>query len=296
MPPQLDAQPLLDWQATLGEGPLWDPERAVLWWVDIEAGHVHRYDPASAENKTFEIGQRVGTVVVRESGGLMLALQNGLASYDPDTGKLEIHGDPEADMPDNRFNDGKCDPEGRFWAGTMNFVDPRNHHTGSLYSLDLQGNVTKHLSDIGVSNGIVWSSDARTMFYVDSMARRVDAFDYDRQSGKITNRRSVFDVPEEMGGPDGMAIDTDDKLWVAFYRGSCVAQIDPQNGQVLTRINLPVRQVTACAFGGPNMDDLYITTARENLDEAAIAEQPLAGNLFHVRPGARGVVFASYRG
>ena len=214
----IQARNVLSAQLTLGEGPLWDDQEQVLWWIDVEEGLVFRYDPTTKFNKRFELGQRVGTVVLQDNGRVLLAVENGFASFDPQNETLDIISDPEADLPDNRFNDGKCDPAGRFWAGTMN-LDPDNHSTGALYSLDGQFTVTKHLYDVGVSNGIVWSADAKTMYYVDSMRGVIDAFDYDREQGAITNRRAVFQVPKELGVADGMAIDSEGRLWVAFWGG-----------------------------------------------------------------------------
>jgi sugar lactone lactonase YvrE len=238
----------------------------------------------------------VGTIVRRASGGCLLALENGFAAFDPDTGELDFLVDPEADLPDNRFNDGKCDPAGRFWAGTMSLSHKPRPLTGSLYSLDAEGRVQTHLTGIGVSNGIVWTSDASTMYYIDTVTRCVDAFDFDNQKGEISNRRSIVNVPDELGSPDGMAIDAEDKIWVAFYGGWCVARFDPATGKMVAQIKMPVSNVTACAFGGPDLDLLYITTARQGLDEAALAEQPQAGDLFAAQPGVPGVETPMYAG
>ena len=279
-------------QATLGEGPLWDEREQKLWWIDVEEGLVFRYDPASNINERFVVGQRVGTVVLRDNGGVLLAVENGFASFDPQTETLEIISDPEADLPDNRFNDGKCDPAGRFWAGTMN-LDPDNHTTGGLYSLDDQFIVTKHLFGVGVSNGIVWSGDAKTMYYVDSMSGAIEAFDYVDELGEISNRRSVYEVPKELGVADGMTIDCEDRLWVAFWGGWCVGCIDPKTRKMIQKVRLPVEQVTACALGGQDMRDLFITTARNGLDDSSLAEQPEAGDLFVARIDVPGV--PSYR-
>jgi len=260
MSEKLLAKNVLPSGTTLGEGPLWDPQDNVLWWVDIEQGLLNCFDPSQETNQKYELGQRVGAVVQREKGGLLLALANGFATFDPRSESLALLCDPEADLPNNRFNDGKCDPEGRFWAGTMN-VDSLNLSSGALYSLDPQLRVRKHLSGVNVSNGIAWSSDAKTMYYIDSLSGSIEAFDYDRQSGDLSRRRPVFKVPEELGCSDGMTIDAEDKLWVAFWGGWCVSQIDPANGQQIAKVELPVAHVTSCAFGGADLRDLYITTA-----------------------------------
>jgi|TARA_B100000809_G_C15120230_1_gene524000 sugar lactone lactonase YvrE len=292
---EYNAELILDARATLGEGALWDVDRHALWWVDIEQGQVHCFDPDSNTNQTYDVGQRVGTVVTRASGGLMLAVENGFASFDLETSALQIVGDPESDQPGNRFNDGKCDPAGRFWAGTMSMGDARAAD-GALYCLNTAGQIQKHLDGVRVSNGLVWTADRSTMYYIDSRTRRVDAFDYENGTGQITNRRPVVEVEPELGGPDGMAIDTDDNVWVALFRGSAVACFDPRNGKQLARIGLPASRVTSCAFGGPNLQDLYITTARIGLSEDEQRAQPHAGGVFCARVEARGVPNFAYGG
>ena len=282
-------------QASLGEGPLWDSQHQALWWVQILEGLLHCYDPATHSNQTHDIGQMVGTVVLRDRGGLMLALHHGFAAFDPRTETLEMIADPESAQPENRFNDGKCDPAGRFWAGTMH-LDPQQHTTGALYSLDAEGQVHKRLDQIGVANGIVWTADSRTMYYVDSMRPTIDAFDFDLATGAISNRRPIYTVPETLGTADGMAIDEQDRLWVAFFGGGSVLCIEPREGTIVAQIELPVSNVTACSFGGSELDELYITTARLGLDEAQQAAEPHAGDLFVARPGIRGRDWPRYAG
>ena len=198
-------------------------------------------------------------------------------------------------MPGNRFNDGKCDPAGRFWAGTMRIDESSN--SGSLYSLDAKHNVTKRLgNDIGVSNGIVWSSDSKRMYFIDSPVRRIYGFDFELATGEILNQSIVMQTPEELGYPDGMAIDESDKLWVAFWGGWCVAQICPTDGKLLSKISVPVEKVTACSFGGAKLDELLITTASVGLSAEQKSQQPQAGDLFIAKPGVRGTTFAAYAG
>jgi len=291
----LEVQLVLRSQAILAEGPLWDGRRQVLWWMDIERGEIHRFDPETAHDCSFNVGHRVGAVAIRENGGLLMASHDGIATVDVDFGDIEFFERPEADLPDNRFNDGKCDPDGRFWAGTMN-LDPGKHTSGALYSLDPVHGLRKHLSDIGVSNGLAWSADGRRMFYIDSMIGSIDCFDFDRLQGTICNRRVVFRVPEELGIADGMTIDAEDKLWVGFWGGWNVARIDPDKGEVLAKIKLPVANVTSCTFGGRDLDMLFITTAKHGLSDSQLAEQPLAGDLFIAYPGVRGTPSIAYRG
>lgn len=277
---------VVDIRAQVGEGALWDEKAQVLYWVDILSNALYVYDPATGENRHYDIGQHVGTVVLRESGGVALALADGFAFYDLESGELEMLADPESHLPNNRFNDGKCDPGGRFWAGTMAYNEQKVQ--GSLYRLDPDRSVHKMLENVGISNGIVWSHDKSTMYFIDSTAFTVRAFDYDNASGDISNERVIVTVPQEMGLPDGMAIDADGNLWVAHFNGSRVRCWDPHTGQVIDEIVLPATQITSCAFGGPDLETLYITSAAVGLDGDALAQQPKAGSLFAVKPGVKG--------
>ena len=278
---------LVDEHALVGEGPLWDEEEQVLYWVDILNSKLFIYDPASGENRTLDVGQHVGTVVTRASGGLMLAVREGFASFDLETQELTLIANPEAHVTGNRFNDGKCDPAGRFWAGTMAYENPKD--SGSLYRLDTDLSVHRMFGGVAISNGIVWSLNHSTMYYIDTLRKNVRAWDYDNETGDIANERVVIDVPEEAGMPDGMAIDSEGMLWVAHYGGARVSRWNPGSGELLEEIPLPVTQVTACAFGGPDLATLFITSAAQELDAAELARQPLAGGLFAIETPYRGV-------
>ena len=288
------AELIVDAKAELGEGPIWDPRSKVLLWVNILGKQLRMYDPVSDADRVIELDQMPGTVVLRAKGGLMLALEGGFASFDPDTNAIEFITDPESDKPGNRFNDGKCDPAGRFWAGTMPY--DAEAASGALYCLDTDGTSKKMISDVYCSNGIAWTADRKTMYYIDSVTRNVDAFDYDLATGDIANRRTVISVPESDGMPDGMAIDTEDKLWVAQWGGWRVAHWDPLTGQMIDMVELPVSQVSACWFGGEDLDELYITTARTRLTDEALAKEPLAGGLFKARVGVKGLPADVYAG
>lgn len=294
---EITAEQYLSISSELGEGPIWDARLDAWWWVDILGKKLCRLTPGDGQpkNESWDVGQMVGTVVSRSSGGVMLAVADGFAEFDIDLGKLTVVADPESDMPGNRFNDGKCDPAGRFWAGTMRIDESSN--SGSLYSLDAKHNVTKRLgNDIGVSNGIVWSSDSKRMYFIDSPVRRIYGFDFELATGEILNQSIVMQTPEELGYPDGMAIDESDKLWVAFWGGWCVAQICPTDGKLLSKISVPVEKVTACSFGGAKLDELLITTASVGLSAEQKSQQPQAGDLFIAKPGVRGTTFAAYAG
>lgn len=288
------AELCIDAHTILGEGPIWDEEANCLYWVDISGRKLFRYDPARQENISFDIGQPVGTVVPRASGGVVLAVQHGFAAYDLDGRHLTPLVDPEPHLPDNRFNDGKCDPAGRFWAGTMAFSAAKG--AGALYRLDTDLGIHKMLANVTISNGIVWSLDHKTLYYIDSQPGTVTAFAYDVATGAIDNGRVIIQVPPASGAPDGMAIDSKGMLWIAHYGGGCVRRWHPATGEILQTIRLPVSRVTACAFGGPRLDTLYITTASQQMTAVEREKEPHAGGLFAVQPGGQGVATFRFGG
>jgi sugar lactone lactonase YvrE len=291
-----DLDLVVDAKALLGEGAIWNDALRRLHWIDIEGQRVFTYDPVTGENRACDVGQKVGTVVPRARGGLMLALQEGFAGLDLTTGCVALRPrPPEHDSAATRFNDGKCDPAGRFWAGTMALrKGPRP--LGKLYRLDADGSTHVMLHDVGTSNGIAWSLDRRTLYYIDTPLQRVDAFDYDDATGVIANRRTVITIPPGIGRPDGSTLDAEGMLWVAMWDGWRVTRWDPRTGRLLQTIRLPVGRVTSCAFGGPDLGTLYVTSARNGLSDAQLALQPLAGGLFKVTPGVCGVRAPAYQG
>ena len=291
---KVDPQVVVEKRAIVGEGVLWDINKKVCYWVDILSNEVYIYDPATGENRTLHTCQPVGTVVARAGGGLVVALHNGFAYIDLETEKMTPIGeDPEWDVPANRFNDGKCDPAGRLWAGTMEFAGADGE--GALYCLDSDHSVTKKVENVSISNGIVWSHDSETMYFIDSLAMNVRAYDYDIDTGNIGNERVVVKNEGE-GIFDGMAIDEEGLLWIAVYGGWGVRVYNPQGGALVRDIRLPVEQVTACAFGGDDLNELYIVSATHNMDEQRLAEQPLAGSLLKIDPGTSGVPSYNYAG
>ncbi|HCL27782.1 MAG TPA: hypothetical protein DIC52_05020 [Candidatus Latescibacteria bacterium] len=293
MSEQITPEQVVAKRTLVGEGSLWDPEDNVLYWIDILSHELYIYDPATGTNRTIPTCQAVGTVVKRAAGGLVLALHNGFAFLDLDTEKITPIADPEREIPANRFNDGKCDPAGRFWAGTMEFNGKQD--AGALYCLDADHNVSEKLRPVSISNGIVWTADAKTMYYICTLADTVRAFDYDVDTGEISNERVVV-TNEGEGGFDGMAIDAEDKLWVAVFGGWDVRRYDPDTGELLRDLRLPFGYVTSCAFGGANLDELYVTSAVVGLDDETLAEQPLAGSLVKLDPGVAGVPACSFQG
>lgn len=288
----MKADLLYDARAKLGEGALWYRDR--LLWVDIEGCTVHRLDVRTLRDESWNIGQRVGTVVPRRDGGLVLGAHRGVGILDTQSGGFAIFADLEGGRDELRCNDGKCDPCGRFFVGTMGLEKPRA--PGSLFRVDPDRTVTRVIEGTGTSNGLAWSSDQRTMYFIDTPTLAVSAFDYDPGNGAISRRRVVVDFRNERGRPDGMTIDADDHLWVALWGGSGVVCCDPRTGKVLERIDVAASHTTSCAFGGPDLGDLFITTAREGLDGDALEREPGAGGVFVARTGARGVAAYPFSG
>ena len=282
-----EVQLVLDTQSELGEGSIWNYKTGELIWVDIKGEILNFYNPKTRSNKEMFTGQMIGTVVPTESGTVLVALQNGIYSFNPESGAKKLIVDPEADKPDNRFNDGKCDPAGRFWAGTMSLVGAKN--AGALYRLDADSTIHKMIDGVGTSNGIVWSADKTKMYYIDTPTRKVMGYDYDNETGDISNPVVAVEIPEGIGYPDGMTIDEDDNLWVALWGGSAVACFNPESGEMLRKIEVPAKNVTSCAFGDEDLGTLYITTARESTSEEDLERFPNAGGVFKIRPGVKGV-------
>lgn len=284
----MDAEIVLDARAELGEGTLWDIQQQHLFWIDILGKKLHFYTPETGENNTFSFDQPVGTVVPKSETEVLLALHDGIYSFNYTTENLFRISDLEAERKGNRFNDGKCDPLGRFWIGSVS-CDCNVPGAGSLYRIEADLRVTKILSDLTIANGICWSSRKNEMYYIDSPTHEVWRFDYDPSTGDITNRSTVVYIPEEEGIPDGMTIDSQDNLWVAHFGGGKIGCYSSSTGKKLSEVSVPARQVTSCAFGGPKLDTLYISTARVGLDDSALRKQPLAGGLFQAFPGVQGV-------
>jgi len=277
----------------IGEGPCWDEKRQVIYWVDILGKKLYGFDTMGGTLKTLDCEQQIGAFVLKDDGTMVCAQEHGYYFLDPASGKAEFIGDPERDIPKNRFNDGKCDPMGRFWAGTM---ADGTAPVGSLYVLDNGRSITKKLSDTYISNGLCWSADNQTMYYIDSALKRIDAFDYDLKTGDISNRRVVVAMPEDAGLPDGMTIDIDGTLWVAEYDGYRVSRWDPRTGRQIERIAFPTALITSCAFGGPDFDELYVTSGKNGLDPERKKNEELAGALFKVKLDVKGMPFFRYKG
>jgi sugar lactone lactonase YvrE len=279
--------------AFLGEGPSWLPNERKLALVDILAPAIIIADPRDGSFQSHPMPELVGAVVPRRRGGFVAAMQTGLKAVDLDTGAVTTIAAPEATKPGNRFNDGKCDRRGRFWAGTL-AIDTTPGH-GSLYRLDPDGRCTCVESGFHVSNGLGWSPDDRTFYFTDSGAKRIYAYDFDIETGVLANRRVFVEVPEGSGAPDGMAVDAEGFVWSAHWDGWCITRYDPQ-GRVDRVINLPVPRPTSCAFGGPDFTTLYVTSARIRLSVQQLAEAPLSGSVFAIQTGVKGLPEVPFAG
>jgi sugar lactone lactonase YvrE len=273
-------------QAELGEGPVWDERSQELYFVDIMGHRVHAFAPESGAHRSFSTNGPVGAVVLRDDGGLVIAAVDGFFFANSDGTGLERFGDFRIDLGTVRFNDGKVSPGGHFLAGTMD-----HHHVrplGSLYILSGDGGVSVLLEGVTISNGLAWDADGTTFYYIDTPTHRIDAFSFDQGTGGLSNRRVVAEITDS--SPDGMAIDAEGCLWVACWGGERVDRIDPADGRRLATVPVPTSHVSSVAFGGPSLEDLYITTAREDLSAAQLGAEIHAGDLFVARPGVPGLV------
>jgi sugar lactone lactonase YvrE len=281
-----------DAHAQLGEGPLWSVREQALYWVDILNRRLHRYTPG--ERRTWQFDQEISSVAERaNTEELIVTLRHGFASFNPATEELVALKQLEAHIPTNRFNDGKCDKLGRFWAGTMDFEAQRG--TGSLYRLSSDLSHAKMDSGYIVTNGPAWSFDDKTLYHNDSVNGRVYAFDYDLASGELSHKRLFLQFSKEDGSPDGMTTDAEGGLWIAHWGAGKITRRDAE-GNVLQTIALPCSQVTSCTFGGPTLTTMYITTAAVGLSAQQLEREPSAGGLFAVDLDIAGVPANPFRG
>jgi sugar lactone lactonase YvrE len=299
-PARVNGTQIAPWSATpglLSEGPRWHHERQELLWVDILGREFHRgkltADGGLANVQSVAIDRHVGAVAPVAGGGYVLAAGSGFLLLNEDGSTREL-AQPEAGRADVRMNDGACDPEGRFWAGTMAYDESPG--AGVLYRLELDGSCTTVLTGLTISNGIGWSPDAVTMYLNDSGTGCLDAFRFERDSGAIDNRRTLVRIDEPGVAPDGLTVDEEGGIWVALWGGAAVNRYAP-DGSRLATVRLPVQRPTACAFGGPDRATLFVTTAREGLGEAMLARQPDSGRVFAITGlGVRGLPSEPYRG
>jgi sugar lactone lactonase YvrE len=291
----------LDAHALIGEGPLWDTERGVLWWIDIFRGEVHAFDPVTGQDRVIDVGTQIGAVGIRACGGLVAAMPEGLVALDLESGAVTLVATVDHDPATMRLNDGRCDSRGRFWAGSIahNPVDPAAVEVvpgaAKLYRFDPDGSVAEILDGVTVSNGMGWSPDDGTFYYVDTMTHALDAFDFQADSGTISNRRTLVKLSPTEGHPDGMCVDEDGCIWLAISGASQIRRYTPAGGLDRT-LHLPLSRVTSCGFGGPHLDELYITTHSALMSHLDWAAESKSGALLRCSPGVRGLPTHAFAG
>ena len=277
-------------KSTLGEGPVWSPQESALYWVDIIQKQLHRWQPANAQHELWTLPSEIGSYALREQGGAVVALKSGLHFFDFASGALEAVCDPEAELTDNRFNDGKCDRQGRFWAGTMGSGETA---VGSLYRLDSGGECHTMRGDLKISNGLGWSPDNATFYLTDSPLQTIFAYDFDVEAGTLSGERVFAKIDE--GSPDGMTVDSEGYVWSAVWDGWRVNRFAP-DGTLTESVDMPVQRPTSCMFGGESLDELYITSASVGLSDAELSEQPEAGSIFRVKTEVKGLPEPRFKG
>ncbi len=286
---------VLPWQAIVGESPVWHPEDQSLYWVDIQSRQIHRFHPATGSNQTFDLPEIVTCIAPRAAGGLVLTLRKDFASFEPAALTLERLGEVEPNLPNNRFNDGKCDPQGRFWAGTMDAVH-WSAPAGNLYRLDPDKTITRMQPNVICSNGSGWSPNGRKMYYTESFRYTIFVYDFDPCTGAISNRLPFATLDSNSGGfPDGMTVDADGFVWSNVVGLGRIHRYDPQ-GKLERIVQLPVPRATDCTFGGPDLKTLYVTSARETMSPEQLAAAPLSGSLFAIDCDVRGLPSNSFSG
>ena len=284
---------VLDVKASLGECPVWSGDDQALYWVDINAPSLNRFDPATHRNTAWPMPESIGCFALRARGGFVAALRGGFWTVARD-GRLERKiVDAPYDPAHHRFNDGRVDPQGRLWAGSMN--EKRDANTAHLYRLDPDSKLTAVIGDIMISNGLAFSPDGRTLYHADTPTRTVHAYDFDGATGAIANRRVFARFGGQTDRPDGAAVDRDGCYWSAFYRGGKVVRVSPA-GALLAEYPLPALCPTMCAFGGPDLRTLYVTSARQLRDDAELARLPQSGGIFAMRVDTPGLAEPKFAG
>lgn len=285
-------------ESIIGEGPCWDDRSEILYWIDILGKKIYCLNPYTNMMQTYKTNQFIGCLALRRKSGLICALQDGIYGFNPMNGLMTgLLPRPDGNYKYNRFNDGKCDPAGRLFVGTMSNLANNgkggDNNIGTLYQINKDWQVKEAVSNVTISNGLAWSPDYKKLYYIDSPTREISVFDYYIETGEIANRRVAIDFRSEAGIPDGMTIDEEGLLWIAHWGGWKVSCWNPANGRKHMEINLPCQNVSCCTFGSRKLDTLYITTAREGLDLTEMKNQPEAGSLFAICPGSKGL--RSYR-
>lgn len=284
----MKAKTLFPSHSILGESPLWHAERKCCYWVDIERGVLYEYNWSLETSRKWDFDGRLSMVRQGRNNELILALNAAIVKFDLESEKTSPLVDIELATSGNRCNDGACDSLGRLWIGTMHLE--HKDSAGSLYLVDEKLQVQKKLPKTSISNGIAWSLDNKRLFYIDSPTQVVQSFIFNEKDGEIIFEKNAIEIPAEMGTPDGMAIDEEGMLWIAHWGGFGVYRWNPADGKLLDKIELPVPQITSCAFAGEKLDHLIITSARENFKEEDLEKYPESGNLFIVKLPVKGLL------
>ncbi len=282
-----DVEHVLAAHSELGEGPVWSEDEQLLYWVDIRGNSYSRYNPISGAHEDIHVGAAIGVLALRASGGLVMAAREGFAFWDPGKQELRYVARPEGHASYMRFNDGAVDPGGRFWAGSMTDEDDGARPEGVLYRFDPDGSLHAMETGLHTPNGIGWSPDHHTMYFTDSTPRTIYAYDYDLATGNIANRRVFVQCPDEGWVPDGLAVDSEGYIWSACWDGAKIIRYAP-DGTIERVVQVPALRTTSCVFGGPNLDELYITSAWTGLSEQQKEQYPLSGDLFLLKTNVRG--------
>ncbi len=280
------AEFLLDAGSQLSEGPLWDERAQLLYWVDIEGRRLHVYNPVAHEDHSLLMPSRIGMVCLTKDDRVMVALEKGVYFVQGEESTQLFFGDMERPLERNRLNDGKCDAAGRLWVGSMNMDVTEGQ--AALYCLTPEKQCAKMLDGVTVSNGLGWSLDGRFLYYIDTPSGFLWRFDFDLETGRISNRTALIDYGNEEGNFDGMTVDAEGCLWIAHWGGFQVSRWDPVSGKKILTVKVPVPNPSSCAFGGPKLDRLYITTATGR-DKTVKRDYPLSGSLYVYEDGTRGL-------
>jgi sugar lactone lactonase YvrE len=285
---------VVDARNTTGESPVWSACEAALYWVDIPDGWIHRWYPPRGERRSWQLPASVGSIGLRECGGLVVAMRSGFHLFDVETERLSFVSHPEPDVKTNRLNDGKVSPEGRFWAGTMD-ERPEKQPIGSLYRLDVDHRCTRMAGGVKVSNGLAWSPDGRTMYHSDSRGGTIFRYAYEPETGAIGRREVFVSMQPEWGRPDGGATDEEGCYWGCGIGAGRLNRFSPR-GDLVEYVEMPITHPTMPCFGGADGRTLYVTSLRENLSDAELAQTPLAGGLFKIDLNVAGAPAAMYKG
>lgn len=293
---------VLDAKAIAGENPNWNQEDESLYWLDMYKPAINIYNPQENRNEEIILEKRIGCMALRQkvSNNVIAGMIDGIYFIGLDKKKLTLIGNPEKAFPNNRFNDGKCDPEGRFWAGTMSMEGDEGKQDlpaeSSLYFVNHDLTIKRKIRKIRIANGLAWDINKSLMYFIDTPSMEVTVFDYDKKSGDIENRRMAIQFPKGLGVPDGMTIDEKGMLWIAHFGGSRISRWNPGSGKMLEEYLFPVLNITSCVFGGKNLNELYITTARAGLNVNKLKRQPFAGGLFRLKTHAQGAPTYKFSG